>query len=153
MREGETTDKSKLPVMLDDEPIHGFFELSYASYLVLPRTVLQSMPAEWQRRFVLMMGEILDMLGEFPGNLGTYRVLLHDQHGRFIKDPLRDYERGRRRLPYLHRPKEQPHELVQLLNPRSHRYVKVDKTAGTIVSHKKSPGPYKGIPIYSKETT
>ena len=38
-------------------------------------------------------------------------------------------------------------ELVQVKNPRSGRYVKIDKSAGRIVSHKKSPGPYKGVRV------
>jgi hypothetical protein len=36
----------------DDEPIHGFFGLSYCTHLTLPRVLLQSMPTEWQRQFV-----------------------------------------------------------------------------------------------------
>lgn len=36
--------------------------------------------------------------------------------------------------------------IVQLLNPRSKRWIKVDRLLGKIVSHKKTPGPYKGIP-------
>lgn len=31
-------------------PIHGFFGLSYSNYLVLPRTLMQSMPVAWQER-------------------------------------------------------------------------------------------------------
>lgn len=42
-------------------------------------------------------------------------------------------------------------DLVQIRNPRSNRYVKIDKTIGAILSHKKSPGPYKGISIHEKE--
>lgn len=43
------------------------------------------------------------------------------------------------------------HELVQLFNPRSHRYIKVDKTVGGIVGHGKRDGkPYKNIPIVYK---
>lgn len=42
--------------MADD--IHAYFSLSYANYLVLPRTFLQSMPDEWQARFVAMLGEL-----------------------------------------------------------------------------------------------
>ena len=38
-------------------------------------------------------------------------------------------------------------DVVQVKNPRSGRYVKIDRSAGMIVSHKKSAGPYKGIPI------
>ncbi len=36
-------------------------------------------------------------------------------------------------------------DLVQVKNPRSGRYVKIDRDVGLIVAHKKSPGPYKGI--------
>lgn len=42
----------------DDEPIHGFFGLSYCSHLVLPRVLLQSMPAEWQRKLVVLIAEM-----------------------------------------------------------------------------------------------
>ncbi|VFM95262.1 MAG: hypothetical protein BECKG1743D_GA0114223_100402 [Candidatus Kentron sp. G] len=41
-------------------------------------------------------------------------------------------------------------DLVQLRNPRSGRYIKVDRSVGIIVSHKKSEGPYKNIPIVGK---
>lgn len=33
-------------------PIHRQFSLSYSNYLVLNRTLLQSMPIDWQERFV-----------------------------------------------------------------------------------------------------
>ncbi len=36
---------------------------------------------------------------------------------------------------------------VQLLNPRTERYVKVDTILGCIVSHKKTSGPYANIPV------
>lgn len=35
---------------------------------------------------------------------------------------------------------------VQVLNPLTRRWVKLDTTTGRIVDHKKTPGPYKGIP-------
>ena len=38
-------------------------------------------------------------------------------------------------------------DVVQVKNPRSGRYVKIDRSVGMIVSHKKSPGPYKDVPI------
>jgi hypothetical protein len=41
-------------------------------------------------------------------------------------------------------------DIVQVKNPRTNRYVKIDRTAGRIISHKKSAGPYKGIPIARK---
>ena len=42
-------------------------------------------------------------------------------------------------------------DVVQVKNPRSGRYVKIDRSAGKIVSHKRSAGPYKGIPVARKK--
>jgi len=42
-------------------------------------------------------------------------------------------------------------DVVQTKNPRSGKYVKIDRSAGKIVSHKKSSGPYKGVPIARKK--
>lgn len=81
-----------------DGEIHGYFELSYANYLVIARTALQSMPLEWQDRFVKCMRE-LDKTIDWRQN---YEVTLRDDNGQFVPithDPLNDYERGRRRIP------------------------------------------------------
>jgi len=42
------------------------------------------------------------------------------------------------------------HDLVQVKNPRTDRYVKIDRTVGTIVSHKSTKGPYKDVPVARK---
>ena len=52
------SDTTTQPVDLGNEPIHGFFGLSYCSHLVLPRVLLQSMPAGWQRKFVALVEEL-----------------------------------------------------------------------------------------------
>ena len=81
-----------------EEPVHGYFELSYAHYLVVPRTALQSMPVEWQRRFISCMEE----LDEAIDWKQSYEVHLRTSDGKFLsvqQDPLNDYERGRRRIP------------------------------------------------------
>lgn len=36
-------------------------------------------------------------------------------------------------------------ERVQVLNPLTERWVKVDTNTGRIIDHKRTPGPYKGI--------
>lgn len=41
-------------------------------------------------------------------------------------------------------------DVVQVKNPKTGHYVKIDRTAGKIVSHKKSEGPYKGVPVARK---
>lgn len=80
------------------EAIHEYFGLTYANYLVLPRTVLQSMPDEWQEKFVQMLREISYTLGDDWEPEGGYRVLALNKNKQFIKDPYSNYERGRRRL-------------------------------------------------------
>jgi hypothetical protein len=41
-------------------------------------------------------------------------------------------------------------DLVQVKNPRTGRYVKIDRTQGLIVAHKRSAGPYKNVPVAPK---
>ena len=43
-------------------------------------------------------------------------------------------------------------DVVQTRNPKTGRYVKIDRSAGKIVSHKKSSGPYEGVPIARKKS-
>ncbi len=42
-------------------------------------------------------------------------------------------------------------DVVQVRNPRTERYVKIDRSAGKIVSHKRSSGPYKNVPVARKK--
>lgn len=103
------------------EPVHDWFELSYAQYLTIPRSVLQSMPVEWQRRFVKCLEELEETIDWRPKE-GVYRCQLYTQveewqedggevngepTGRFVtiwghplEDPLMDYQRGRRQIEY-----------------------------------------------------
>lgn len=104
-------------ILPSEEPIHAWFELSYAQYLTIPRSALQSMPIEWQHRFVECLME-LDEIDWRPQHGTRYRCQLYfvddlasaDDFGteeqyvkaywrRAIEDPLGDYARGRRRLP------------------------------------------------------
>lgn len=41
--------------------------------------------------------------------------------------------------------------LVQIKNPKTKRYTKIDKARGKIISSKKTAGPYPGIPIIKKK--
>lgn len=90
-------------VIVGHTPIHQWFELSYAQYLTIPRSVLQSMPVEWQAQFVALL-EALDETIDWRPSQGRYWVQLKDSQGRYQVDPLMDYERGRRRI--AHRMKE-----------------------------------------------
>ncbi len=41
-------------------------------------------------------------------------------------------------------------DIVQVKNPRTNRYIKIDRAKGRILSHKKSDGAYKGVPVARK---
>ncbi len=85
-------------IIEEKEHIHEFFELSYANYLVLPRSVLQSMPVDWQEKFVTLLEKIPEVIAENFEPEGGYEVKARDSEGRFITDSYSNYERGRRRL-------------------------------------------------------
>ena len=75
--------------------VHDWFELTYAQYLVIPRTVLHSMPEKWQEQFVKLLDE-LD--GTFDWRRNGCWVKFKNRKGRFMTDNLGDYQRGRRIL-------------------------------------------------------
>jgi len=89
----------KHPKSLPEHPeaIHYWFELSYAQYLTIPRSVLQSMPNEWQKVFVKCLEELDDKIDWRPKG-GRYWVCLKDSKGRYVHDPLMDYKRGGRKI-------------------------------------------------------
>lgn len=76
-----------------DEPVHEWFGLSYAAYLVLPRSVMQSMPVEWQRQMVALLEEADESLGHLYG-ANEYDVRLVVDGKRRL-DPLADYRHSR----------------------------------------------------------
>ena len=90
--------EERIKELYQDGAIHGWFELTYANYLVLPRSILQSAPLEWQERFVKCLEGLENLFGTVPEE-GTYNVQIRDKNGRFVHDPLSNYERGRRRIP------------------------------------------------------
>lgn len=65
------------PIVEMREPIHEWFELTYAQYLTIPRSVLQSMDLEWQARFVACLEELDDTIDWRPPE-GRYWVQLRD---------------------------------------------------------------------------
>ena len=41
-------------------------------------------------------------------------------------------------------------DIVQVRNPKTGHYVKIDRSKGKIIDHKRSMGPYKNVPIARK---
>lgn len=79
--------------------VHDYFGLTYCSYIVLPRTVLQSMPEDWQDKFISLMEEMDGRTGWRQQLPGEYNVTMRTDDGKFSIDPFLDYERGRRKIP------------------------------------------------------
>lgn len=95
--EEETVEVSRV-CSTDEEPVHMWFGLSYANYLTINRTLLQSMPLEWQRRFVRCLEELDAAAGHLPHAEG-YNVSTRKFGGQFMRDPIPRYDRGRARVP------------------------------------------------------
>lgn len=58
--------------------IHTWFGLSYANYLVLPRTLLQSMPVRWQHHFTALLGDLETAFAHIP-QAQAYEVTAADE--------------------------------------------------------------------------
>jgi hypothetical protein len=56
-----------------DGPVHQHFGLTYANYLVWPRTLMQSMPEAWQKRFVALAADF-DTAFQHVEQAETYQV-------------------------------------------------------------------------------
>ena len=92
-----------------NEPIHHWFGLTYSAYLVIPRVALQSMPPEWQRKFVALLDEAeetLDLGDVTPTWPASYAVNIRNPDGKFAVDDARDYDRGRAVVPTKEPPPE-----------------------------------------------
>jgi hypothetical protein len=74
------------------EAVHAWFELTYAQYLTIPRSILEAMPDEWQARFVQCLNE-LDATFDWRPKEGRYWVTLKDGKGRIATDRFREYRR------------------------------------------------------------
>jgi len=89
--------------------IHEWFNLTYAQYLTVPRSVLQSMPETWQHKFVALLEELDETgwMSLLPKDT-CYKVELRKMEeklsgdgwkwGGKVTDQLADYQRGRRNV-------------------------------------------------------
>lgn len=67
------------------DKLHGWFGLSYASFLTLPRILMQEMPDEWQEKMADLLAEYDEAFPNKPP-VGS-RVQVTDLQGRLIKTP------------------------------------------------------------------
>ena len=62
-----------------------FFGLSYASWLTVPRVLMEAMPEEWQRKIAILLNEYEETFPNQP-DLGT-RVYVTNGKGKLTKTP------------------------------------------------------------------
>lgn len=76
------TNTSPVPAVdasVTDGPVHTWFSLSYTNYQVLPRTLMQSMPIEWQERMVACLEELREAFSHVP-QAEVYSVQASTEH-------------------------------------------------------------------------
>lgn len=83
----------------------------------------------------------------FPALL---RTIVFDVSTFIVKSIWKVWKRPLFRKNQVRASKKDQARIVQVLNPRTDRYIKIDREKGAIVSEKKTKGPYKGIPIVKK---
>ncbi len=82
----------------DKDYIHNWFGLSYANYLVLPRSILQSMSDEWQKKMVDLLDELNEkIIDEGIILMPEYSVEAID-NDKTITDPYQNYWRDNQRI-------------------------------------------------------
>lgn len=79
-------------LVFHESPVHNWFELSYAQYATIPRSIMEAMPHEWQERMVRCLEE-LDEAFDWRPKEGRYWCHLKDGKGRYVEDPLQQYRR------------------------------------------------------------
>lgn len=94
-----------LPTDEGHQALHLWFGLSYANYLTMPRSFLQSMPDEWQGKLAAILQEADEAACKHKVSWPPEGYKVHvelrqedDDSEPAISDPLADYQRGRRRL-------------------------------------------------------
>jgi len=72
------------------DPVHEWFGLTYANYLVIQRSVMCAMPYEWQQKMVALLDEMYETIDadKIPSN---FRVNAVNEKGKFVKDPFCQY--------------------------------------------------------------
>lgn len=71
-----------------DGPVWLAFGSTRANYFAIPRRTLQSMPVEWQQRFVDLIDEAYEAL---PAEAFPETVVTGREGNRFCVAPLSDY--------------------------------------------------------------
>lgn len=72
--------------------VHQMFGLTYASWLILPRTFLMDMPIEWQNQFTKLLEQYNEIIGEKAPEYKFEMYVQFKQNRRFCQIPKLYYD-------------------------------------------------------------
>lgn len=84
------TSRTRRPKVRESFDLQMLFELSYANYLTVPRSVMEAMPKKWGDSMAALLKELDDTFDWRPKE-GRYWCQLRNSRGRFVYDPLLNY--------------------------------------------------------------
>ena len=70
-----------------NERLSTWFGLSYASWLTIPRVLMESMPDRWQLEMAKLLEEYEDTFQNWPEDLPTPHVIGRNSKGKFCRMP------------------------------------------------------------------
>lgn len=70
-----------------DSHINKAFNLTYSSWLILPRTLLMDMPTQWQEKFVKLLDEYNESVADLAPDYELQLYVQAKQSGKFTKLP------------------------------------------------------------------
>ena len=71
-------------MIVNKTPIHDAFGLTYASWFIVPRIILEAMPVEWQEKFVNLISELNDTYDWEPE---AVMQIMFREKGKFASTP------------------------------------------------------------------
>lgn len=84
-----------------EPPFHAWFGLTYSHYLVIPRSILEAMPLDWQNSMIALLDEARDKL-DTDKIQDRYSVQLRGSDVNYVPDPFANY-RHPPVIPFKHR--------------------------------------------------
>lgn len=88
----------EVPTLSEVCPLEELLGATYGPYLVVPRSAMQSMSAEWRQRFAGCLDQLLTKVDDLKTGVIGYEVLPIGRDGVVVEDPLKDFGAGLRRL-------------------------------------------------------
>jgi len=72
-------------------PINGWFELTRAQFLTVPRSIMEAMPCDWREKMAALLRELDDTFDWRPAEGNHWVTYLRDGRGRYKFSQLCEY--------------------------------------------------------------